>query len=142
MLQPGITYQRNLSLTEIRAACFPAARAIGATVVEVKEPGVTPSFFTSTLRLGERDLRVLCSAAYPVVAFAEPFEVETYPIPFTDHQELAAAFKAQGFRCVSVAELSEPLSQIDPSPLEAQEMADIKSWQPTNLGEILFNSFE
>ncbi|GAA1292138.1 hypothetical protein Psi02_49370 [Planotetraspora silvatica] len=133
-----------LPLTDTRgfaSVCYEAARLVGARVLEIAPPGVTPSFHTAVMKCGELTVGVLGHMHLPFIAIAE---VPTGGVVFIDGcDDLEEALRASGaFRLLTRDELETPIGLIDTSDLDTAERNEIGFWKPANLGELLFNYWD
>lgn len=51
----------------------------------------------------------------------------------------ADAFEAVGFGCLSVEDLSLPMSKVDVAELAEAELTQVRYWRPQVLSDLLFN---
>jgi hypothetical protein len=129
----------EIDLSLLRSACREAARRIGGRVGEVVR-AETSSFHSVTVTGRVKTPVVLCHAHLPVIAFAGVPPVPGQPLSgFVEAPPWADSFAAAGFRCLSVEELSTPMSRVDVAELAQAELAQIRYWRPEVLSDLLFN---
>ena len=152
MLRRGITgfcdwrYSENLpevSVTQFKSACYANARMLGGSIIDFKPRIQVPNFHRALFLLdfSSTKIQVVCNSIYPIVAFAN-YPSSGCSLVFQDRAELAIAFKIQGFEVASKHYLEQSLSNIDLSILNSAEQAQIKYWQPVNIGEVIYNRFD
>ncbi|MET4730784.1 hypothetical protein ABIE09_004604 [Lysobacter enzymogenes] len=139
-----------LPLAEIRRIAYSVARHIGARVVAVLEPSVTPNFHAvtldeSTFRDEVRRIYLLYSGDYDAWAVVLPREPilepnddgsHLYEPRFLDHDGIAVAMAdLHGITVWSADDLSMPA----PADLPLRVPGDMAYWQPKRLGDALFN---
>lgn len=139
-----------LSGAQVRKIVYPVARRIGARVVAVHEPGVTPNFFAVTLdeSLHPGDVRrlyLLYSRDYDAWAVVLPRDPRAEPEDgcfhlhapiFFDHEGLAAAMtELHGIALWPSHDLSMPV----PFDFPQRALNDVAHWQPERVGDALFN---
>ncbi|MGC4941704.1 hypothetical protein [Kribbella sp. DT2] len=108
---------------------------------------MTPNFHQAVVRYGDRTVAVVCSRDTGVLAIAEPRGVdfsggfrESGPLTFLDHAELADALrKLTGARVLTRSALGGPFEVADWPAVSAD---DVAYWQPSTLGELLFNYWD
>lgn len=125
------------------AVCHHAARAIGATVTGVTPAGVTPNFHTVDIADAQHHIAVLRHTTLPFLAFARPHPDGDVMVTFIDHPDLAAALtKLTDAQALTAEQLQTSLSQVDLTALSPHEHDQINYWNPTTVGELLFNSWD
>ncbi|UHQ24314.1 hypothetical protein LVB77_06360 [Lysobacter sp. 5GHs7-4] len=143
-------FGQRLSLADVRRIAYPVAQHIGARIVEMIGPGVTPNFhgvmLDEPLRWGETQRVYLLHSddydAWAVVAPADPrcepedgwFHLH-YP-RFLDHEGIAAAMA--DFHGIALWSSYE-LSMAVPPDFPQRAPNDLAHWQPPRLGDALFN---
>ncbi|MFK0223759.1 hypothetical protein ACIQWN_36940 [Streptomyces vinaceus] len=101
--------------------------------------GSTPSFHTALIASPTSRFTVLCHEGLQVVAFAaSPPQVGSLP-DFTPPPAWADVFEMSGFRLLDVEELSMPLAGADISELAEEELEQVRYWNPSSVGELMFN---
>jgi hypothetical protein len=151
MLRPGITghlasgnfaTRGGVSFTDFKAVVFSAARAIRATVVHAEPAGVTPNFHSAVLNAPDGETVVLCNSGFPIVAFAEA-PVAMGSLRFKDHAALRDAMESiGGYTVTNVAELDRPFTEDDGAALGSGDLAQLRYWKPSTVGEVVFNWFD
>jgi hypothetical protein len=110
------------------------ARHIGARVVAVYFPNVTPNFWAAELQQGATCFYVLCSNS-DSWAFSRFFEPHICRLEFDDVPEAADILRRMFGK--------EPMSKSDlETPFQGQpglSEDDIKYWKPSTRGDALFN---
>ncbi|MEU4475225.1 hypothetical protein [Micromonospora sp. NPDC023888] len=130
-------------LKAFTAVCHHAARAIDATVTGVTPAGVTPNFHTVDIADAQHHIAVLRHTALPFIAFARPRANGDVTITFVDHPDLAAALtNLTDAQPLTADQLQTPLTQVDLSALDPGEHDQIDYWNPTTVGELLFNFWD
>jgi hypothetical protein len=125
------------------AACHHAARATGGAVTRVTPAGPTPNFHTIEISHGQQRIAVLRHAALPLAAFTDPRPDGDMTLTFVDDPTLAAAITdVSSIQVLTAGQLSAPLSQADLGELSPAEHKQIAYWQPTTMGELLFNFWD
>jgi hypothetical protein len=150
-LETGVTGFRHgkepelpeVPVRRFRGACHEAARQAGGSVGQVAEK-TYPRNFHSAVIVGSADrFAVLCNAVYPWVAFVEEGTGDMLsPGVFVDPPACAAAFTGSGFVVLSRRLLESPLSAVDTTALGKGERMQIRSWQPTSVGQAVFHSWD
>jgi len=142
VLRPGISGKGRASFKDFKAAVFSAARAIGATVVQAEPAGVTPNFHSAALDAPDGEIVVLCNSRFPIVAFAEA-PVAMGSLRFKDHDALRDAMESiGGYTVANVAELGRALTADDLTALDSWDLAQLRYWNPSTVGEVVFNWFD
>lgn len=130
-------------LKAFTAACHHAARTIDATVTGVTPAGVTPSFHTVDIAHGQHHIAVLRHTTLPSIAFARPRTNGDATVTFVDHPALASALtNLTDTQALTTEQLQTHLSQVDLNALNPHEHNQINYWNPTTLGELLFNFWD
>lgn len=141
---------QRLSLADIRRIVHPVAQHIGARVVAIREPGITPNFYAVMLdepQLWEksRQIYLLHSDDYGAWAVVVPQDPQREPAynwfhlhypQFLDHEGIAQAMA--DFHGIAVWS-SYDLSMAVPSDFPQRAPNDIAYWQPPRLGDAMFN---
>lgn len=145
-----IPFGQRLPPAEIRRIAFPLARRIGARVVAINEPGVTPNFHAVVLdesQFGSQTppAYLLYAGEYDAWAVASPREGQSEPRDgefhlyrprFLDHDAIMAAMaELHGIQLWTSYELSMPVPADFPEPVRG----DLNYWRPDRLGDALFN---
>jgi len=136
-----------VDVRRFRAACHEAARRTGGTVTEFRlAHGVTPNFHQGLIAYHDRAVAIACLRETPLLAVAEPRDFtfatsrDTGPLTFVDAPALVAALRAlPEFRVLTYTDICRPFDAaawltIDPD--------DLKYWNPTTVGEALFNYWD
>ncbi len=123
-----------MALPAFRRIVHAAARQIGARVVDIIEPGVTPNFIAARINVGAQPCYVLCSHAGDW-AFAKAIEPALAPLQFIDCPAFAEALQSLfGLLPLTRAELQAPFT----GRLGLSD-SDVRYWKPGTQGEALFN---
>jgi hypothetical protein len=113
---------------------YEVARQIGAKVVALHLPDVTPNFRVAELQSATKHFYVLCSNT-DTWAFSRFFEPHTCRLEFEDVPEAADVLRSMFGK--------EPMSKSDlEAPFRGQPDLsgdDIKYWKPATRGDVLFN---
>lgn len=141
----------HLPPAQVRGIAWSVARAVGATVASVYEPGATPNFHAAVLHEPQpwgtfRRLYLLYSRDYDAWALAMPRDPESGPPPlgwthlyepyFLDHEGIIAAMQDfHGIALWSAYDLSLPVPQDVPQ----RAPNDVAYWRPQRIGDALFN---
>ncbi len=126
-------------VTAFHRACFAAARQADGRVADRTSTTATPNFHTATIICPHGEFAVLCHAHLPLTAFAAPLQDGQTQLTFTDPPAWAYIFEQATLRVLTLAELTTPVEQVDMTDLAEVEHEQIRSWNPTNAGEVLFN---
>lgn len=127
---------------QFRALCHEIARRTGGTFAGFRRAtGATPSFHQGLIAYPDRTVAVVCDRAEPLLAVAEPRDLDgpvrdSGPLTFL---EAPALDPAPGFRVLSKAELDSPFVPAEWPRLSAR---DVEYWRPATLGEALFNYWD
>ena len=117
-----------------KAIIYQVARQIGAEVVAVHLPTVTPNFCAAELKRATMRFYVLCSNT-DNWAFSRFFEPHISRLEFEDVPEAADALRSMfGKEPLSKSELEAPFQG---RPGLSEE--DIRYWRPSTQGDVLFN---
>lgn len=120
--------------TSFKMIVYEVARQIGARVVAVHLPAVTPNFMAAEVQSATTHFYVIRSDA-DNWAFSRFFEPNTCRLEFVDVPTAAGVLqKMLGKHPLPAANLAAPFEGW-PDLSEA----DIKYWKPSTLGEALFN---
>ena len=129
-----------VTVSAFKAALYAAARADGSEVSDLREPGVTPSFFSARLRSVRREVLVLCDPDTGLVAFARP--PLAMGLEFVHGGAVAEAFAALGWTCATPEFLERPLTAEEVAALSEAERKQIAYWSASTVGAILFHWFD
>jgi hypothetical protein len=120
--------------TPFKLIVYEVARQIGARVVAVHLPAVTPNFLVGELQNVTAHFYVICSDA-DNWAFSRFFEPNICRLEFTDIPEAADVLR----RMFSKYPLSRSDLEVPFQGWPGLSEADINYWKPSTLGEALFN---
>ncbi|MFC8918060.1 hypothetical protein ACFT5C_20050 [Streptomyces sp. NPDC057116] len=128
-------------LRAFRAALHVAARVAQGQVEEFEEQAYPRTFHTATVvgRAGENI--VLCHAHHPWIAFARTRR-DWYGDEFLAPPSWARAFTDSGLVVLSGEQLATPLADVDTSVLGPAEWRQVRLYDITTLGGVLFNSWD
>jgi hypothetical protein len=133
----------EISVQRLRGACYEAARSTGGAVEQVVEKTYPRNFHFAVVVGSADQFAVLCNAVYPWVAFTQGGTGDVVgPGTFVDPPACATAFAEMGFIVMSRQLLESPLSAVDTAALGKGDWMQIRSWQPTNVGQTVFNSWD
>ncbi len=65
---------------------------MGFTISEMTERGITPNFHTASVKRHRDEIRVIGHSNFPIIAFADPFELWRMKIPFAMQTALRLAW--------------------------------------------------
>lgn len=105
---------------------------VGADVMEIHLPEVTPNFMSASLKIKQQTVYVLCSDNQDW-AFSQ--QLQPFKLQFIDHPLLANALH-------NLANIQVYCTSQLNAPFVAQSWMskhDINYWKPQTLGEALFN---
>lgn len=150
LLERGITSFFNwddrstipeFTFPEFKCAIFAVASCLHLSVSELAECGITPNFHSARLDGSGISLTVLGHSAYPIIAFAEPFQRHECKLHFVNCTQIATEMKRLfPYLTVAVAEdLNRKPTESDFEPLNSVELDQINYWNPQSIGEIAFN---
>lgn len=128
-------------LSAFRAALYAAARVAGGEVGAVEERAYPRTFHTATVVGREGEYVVLCHAQYSWVAFAKERQ-DWYGEGFLAPPPWAQVFAGAGFTVLSGERLATPLSDVDTSALTHGEWREVRFYDITTLGGVLFNAWD
>ena len=95
------------------------------------------------LQFSDRSVDVILNAHYPLLAFAEPFTSHNLSLAFRDEPGLAAHFCELGnYLPLDSSLLATPISDDATTKLSVAEREQIRYWNPTTLGEVVFNNWD
>ncbi|MDB6023822.1 MAG: hypothetical protein JWM68_45 [Verrucomicrobiales bacterium] len=138
----GSTPPPQVSLREFKSAGASAARMVRGRVLPCTQK-FTQKFHDVLISLPEakKEVRVLCNAHYPVVAFALPAATpDALDIEFCDCPELAPHF--DGYTVLSQREATAPVQEADLSGLDECELDQVRYWEPQCVGNVIFNYWD
>lgn len=134
-----------VDIPAFKAVCYRVARRAGGEVVrvEVNTGKVEPNYHVAVLHLPQTRLAVLCNAHYPLLGFTDQADTRYAPLHFTAAPELSSHF----YQEVLFTPLAVAYLQTMPYPellanLSSVEQAQIRSWCPTQVGDIVFNHWD
>lgn len=111
---------------------YSLSQQIGAQVVNIYPPQVTPNFIAAYLKLHQQDLYILCSENNDW-AFCQ--QLQPFKLQFIDMPDLAQTLhNLSNIQVYNTTKLN--------APFVAQSWMskhDINYWQPKTLGDALFN---
>jgi hypothetical protein len=138
--------ESNVPAKRFAAACHSAARQVGARVHHVRDAAerVTPNFHEAVVTWmdGVEDVRVLCNAHHPIVAFATPVDHEgDVRIEFVDCPQLARPLSAE-FRVLSKDGAAAGIPSNAVIRLGESELDQMRYWNPQRIGDLIFNFWD
>ncbi|MDX2706416.1 hypothetical protein PV350_26710 [Streptomyces sp. PA03-6a] len=83
----------------------------------------------------------LCHAYVPLVAYVVDHCLR-HVYEFRDPPAWAQPFSEAGFTVLSSEQLNAPLAQVDTAVLTDMEWREIRFWEISTLGGVLFNSWD
>jgi hypothetical protein len=132
--------------------CFTAARLLnGSFVPTQKSDFLHASFVFCVLELGLVRVAIALNKVYPIVAFAEPDEIEKVHfggggntlLKFVESPRLEDVFRSFGnYTVLTKSQLHKPLGQEMCKQLSEVEMNQIKYWKPATLGHLVFQYWD
>ena len=135
--------------TDVRAFrrnCYELARRTGGSVQGFQMSDcVAPNFHQALIGYPDRTVSVICHRDRPLLAIAEPPDVDnrsrdTGPRTFLEAPSLADVLATElGFRVLTAHELSAPFDATAWPDISAE---DVRYWKPATLGEALFNHWD
>ena len=114
---------------------------MGFTFGETTERGITPNFHTIRVKLLRDEIMVIGHSNFPIIAFADPFELWRMTIPFRDADRIATRI-VELYPQVLIATQEELSTRIERAHLEMLnriELDQVKYWKPQTIGELVFN---
>ncbi|WP_189815028.1 hypothetical protein [Streptomyces olivaceoviridis] len=130
--------------TDVRAfrtALHAAARIAGGKVGELEEKAYPRSFHVASIIDHTGESVILCHAHHPWIAFAQERR-DWYREEFRSAPPWAHAFAETGFVVLSGEQLATPLSDVDTSVLTQGEWRQVRFYDITTLGGVLFNAWD
>lgn len=125
----------------LRAAWHASARVAGGLVGEWVEQEYPRNYHTAHL-IAHAVLHVaLCHAHLPLIAFVSEQRL-CYENEFLDPPAWSWPLVESGFLLLSVEQLSTPLSEVDTAVLTDMEWREVRFWGVTQLGGVLFHSWD
>ncbi|WP_037915315.1 hypothetical protein [Actinacidiphila yeochonensis] len=128
-------------LPTLRSALYAAARAARGTVGALEPRAYPRTFHTATVVDGTGEHVVLCHAHHPWIAFARE-RLDWYTEEFLAPPPWARAFAGFGFVVLDRARLTAPLTEADTSDLARVEWSEIRHHGVTQLGGVLFTTWD
>ncbi|PGK52037.1 hypothetical protein CN918_30060 [Priestia megaterium] len=138
----------SLPAKEIKKQCYAVIQHAGAKVISFSKATYPKNYYTICLQLNNKQLYMLINEHYPFAAFAT--KLEDGDIVFTDCPPLFEACTPY-FTVLSQEVLLSPINfrdgllttrfQLD-NELTEVEYEQLMYWNPTILGEIIFNSWD
>ncbi|MEU6310956.1 hypothetical protein [Streptomyces sp. NPDC047014] len=130
-----------------RAALHAAAREAGGRVEGMEEQAYPRTFHSAAVVAGAGAegavAVVLCHAHHPWITFAgKRRDWYTDTEEFLPPPPWSRTFADLGFTVLDRAQLALPLSKVDTSALTRAEWRQIRSYEVTTLGGILFNAWD
>jgi hypothetical protein len=132
--------------------CFTAARLLGGCVVPTqRSDSLCASFVFCVLELRQSRVAIVLNKVYPMVAFAEPTDIQEIHsgcggstlLNFVESPELEDVFRAFGdYTVLTTSQLHQPVNQEMCKQLSAAEMEQIKYWKPDVLGHLVFQYWD
>jgi hypothetical protein len=123
------------------AAWHSAARHAGGLVTEVSERQYPQNFHTAVLTVGGREYTALCHLHLPLIAFASS-RATHYTTEFEEPPGWSEVLVQSGFTVMPRSELLAPLSEVDTTALSDMEWREVRFWEITTLGGVLFNAWD
>ena len=116
-------------------------KPMGFAIGETTERGITPNFHTARVKRHRDEIMVLGHSNFPIIAFADPFELWLMKIPFRDADSIATRIRAIYPQVIIATkeELSRCIETTDLEILNRMELDQIKYWKPQTIGELVFN---
>lgn len=142
LLRPGITGfgpQQAVDFLRFKQAVYATAQRMGATVISTRiADGITPNFHQADMQVGTRQISVICSRCFPIVACVEsPVTMEVIrPIDASDVVETMIDF---GFEVADSTELRRPITPEDLRALSDEERKQLKYWKSQRISDLVFN---
>jgi len=141
----GVPDENKIPFDTFKAACEHAATVMSGKVREIYEAysgDIVTSYHEATVvyDFGRRSVRVLCSAGYPVLVFADAgMSRSTRHLTFVDCPALVPALGEK----LNCAMMAAAYANERPAPpftdrLDDQEKRDIELWKPARIGDLVF----
>ncbi|MEW2496343.1 hypothetical protein AB0942_22825 [Streptomyces nodosus] len=125
----------------LRAAWHASARAAGGRAGEWTEQQYPRTYHTASVA-GRGGLHLaLCHAYLPLVAYVVG-PCFRHVHEFRDSSAWSRPFTESGFTVLSPEQLNTPLGDVDTAVLTDAEWREIRFWEATMLGGVLFNSWD
>src|SRR5258706_13437441 len=141
----GLPEEHKIDFPSFRSACELAAMTMRGNVRDIHEANtgdVITYYHEATIvyDFGRRSVRVLCSAFYPVVAFADAgVSRGSRVLNFVDCAALASALGENlHFVVMSATEAAKPPVSPLIDSLDEQEKQEIEILKPARLGDAVF----
>lgn len=145
----------RISSKSFRNHCFTAARQLGGSVVPMEAGNsfyASFSFFVLELHKN-RVAIVLNNNVYPMVAFAEPHDIEAIYsghsdgcstlLEFVEVPELEDIFRSFGeYTVLTTSQLRQPISHEMCKQLSTADLHNIEYWKPDILGHLVFQYWD
>lgn len=128
--------------------CEHAARVVRGKVENHFEAyvGAFINYHEATLSydFGRKKCRILCSACYPVIAFATPSSRrDVCEVSFVDNSVIAAAFREKlDCALLRAEDASRGINQDIVKLLDEAEKNDVRYWKPRRIGDLIFNHWD
>lgn len=138
----------KIGFSAFAEACRHAARVVRGKIENCFEAyaGAFISYHEATVSydFGRKSCRVLCSACYPVIAFATVGPPrDSCDFSFIDNSAIAAAIGEKLDCTVLRAEdASRGISQNLLELLDDAEKQDVRYWKPRRVGDVVFNHWD
>ena len=137
---------QKVELSGFKQACYEAARRLNGRVHDVRSAfeQVAANFHEATLSFPDHpeQVRVLCNAHYPIVAFCRPAARPGDVKPeYIDCPELAAQLRG-AFTVLNAAEAGAAVSSEWTANLGEAELDQMRYWKPQRIGDVIFNYWD
>ncbi|MFN4907144.1 MAG: hypothetical protein ACOVQH_10100 [Burkholderiaceae bacterium] len=147
ILRSGITsFFLHREIPEFQFAEFAeivstSIKPMGFTFGETTERGITPNFNTIKVKRHRDEIMVIGHSNFPIIAFADPFELWLMKISFRNADRIATRI-VELYPQVMIATQEELSTRIESAHLELLnriELDQVKYWKPQTIGELVFN---
>lgn len=132
----------SVDFKQFKKACFGAALSADADVIESNPFDAGRNYHFSQIKQGGQHFFVLCNAHFPVVAFSDS-DGRNSSWSFCHHPELSSHFEKAGrYTVMSPDELRRKITEEDLASLCKAEREQVKYWNPSTIGELIFNHWD
>lgn len=145
LLQKGITgfsdYRNPLQTTEnfqlFKTICYTAAAAFNAEIIEISDNQYPQNYFSANILSDEKNIYILLNRCYPIIGFTKEPHGNKH---FIDYKKLSSMLSYQ-YNVISCDILNSPFDSSSHS-LDKYELQQIEYYQPTSIGNIIFNEWD
>lgn len=130
-----------------KKVCYSVILTLDGNIISFNESEITRNYYEVKVNIFNQNLFIILNHVYPFVAFASNLNEG---IKFIDNKRLKAEFDPY-YRVLNLKELNEPLILTEiggrrliknKNELNPAELKNIKYWQSTIVGDVVFNNWD